>query len=89
MIMSLSLLSVGVSDLMDQLSASSFTHIDPFFSFNGRNYKGVCGSGGGGRERGRGEGGVQSGGDAEFFGSEAVSHKPCLSSFHGDVMISK
>lgn len=41
-----------------------------------------------GRRMGGG-GGVQSGGDAEFFGSEAVSHKPCLSSCHGDVMISK
>lgn len=40
------LLSVGVSDLMDQLSASWFTRIDPLFSFNGRNYKGACGGGG-------------------------------------------
>lgn len=39
---------MGVSALMDQLSASSFTHIDPFCSFNGRNYKGVHGRGGGG-----------------------------------------
>lgn len=64
---------MGVSALMDQLSASSFTHIDPFCSFNGRNYKGVHGRGGGG-----GRGGVQSGGDVEFFGSAAVSHKPML-----------
>lgn len=63
--------SVSVSDLIDQLSASSFTHIDPLFSINGRNYKG---------------GGAKW---AEFVCSEAVSHKPCLSSCYGDVMISK